>query len=217
MTSCVEVLARLPGLLYGDLPADEAEAVRKHLVGCPACRREHTTLEGVRRLLDTASAPPAVEVDLGRLYGEAAGRRRRRARRWRRAAALVGIAAAVLLLIGLKLEVRLEAHQLVLRWGVPPMAEQAVRQTQPPTPLVRQEGEPAPVAQAELQLVRDLVHALADDVEGRDRENRQALLWVRGRLDQLQRQVQARWEATEQLVSALHTVQCETRAKGEKE
>src|SRR5262249_60833691 len=81
-------------------------------------------LEGVRTSL--AAAPvPSVQLDVSQLLQTAAARRIRQARHWRRVAiAVAAVAAALLVVVGLRLEVRLEAHQLVLRWG-----------DAPPTPL----------------------------------------------------------------------------------
>jgi hypothetical protein len=205
---CTDARARLPGLLYGDLSADEAAAVQKHLAGCPACRQEQAALEGVRRLLDHAPPPPAVHVDLPRLYAAAAAHRRR-AWRWRRGLAVAGVAAAVLLALFLKLEVRVDAGQLIVRWGTPPETQ--------PAPPPRPEAPPAPaVTAADLQFVKDLLLAQADDALAKDERLRQALVDVQARLDEQERVAQERWEATQRLVSALHTVQLETLAKGGK-
>jgi hypothetical protein len=213
MMTCTEAHARLAELLYGDLPPDEAAAVEKHLAGCPTCREERTALMRVRSLLGPGPAPPEVNIDLPRLYAEAGRRRGASVRRWRRAALLATAAAVVLLAAFLNLEVRVQGHQVVLRWGTPP--ETPAPATPAPPPL-RLEPEVAQVPAAELQLVRELVHALAADIETRDKQQRLALLWLRNRLDGLQYQAQERWHATEQLVSALHMVQLESRAKGEK-
>src|SRR5439155_9100593 len=90
---------------------------------CEACRREYESLRRLRQQLNLVS-PPTVEVDLALLYRQAAARQGRKVRRWRRlAGALVAVAAGLgLLAFGLHLELRLEAHQLVLRWGSPPPA-----------------------------------------------------------------------------------------------
>jgi hypothetical protein len=213
MMTCTEIRARLPALLYGDLPADEAAALEKHLAGCRACRQERMALARARALLGAAPEPSEVQIDLPRLYGEAARRRLARTRRWRRAAALTGMAAVVLLGVLLKLEVRVEGHQVVLRWGAPPEAPTPMPPPEPAPP--RPEPAGPQVTAAELQLVRELVHALAADIDSRDQQQRRALVWLRGRLDDLQRQAQERWHATEQLVAALHTVQMEGLTKGE--
>jgi hypothetical protein len=207
--NCTDARARLPGLLYGDLSADEAGAVRKHLAGCAGCRQEQAALEGVRRLLDQAPTPPAVQVDLPRLYAAAAAHRRG-ARRWRRGLVVAGVAAAALLAVLLRMEVRVDAGQLVLRWGAPP-------ETQPAPLLPRPEAPPAPaVTAADLKFLKDLLLAQADDALANDERVRQALVDLQARLDDQERVALERWEATQRLVSALHTVQLETLTKGGK-
>src|SRR5262249_60281157 len=77
-----------------------------------------------------------VRVDRAPLSREAARREQQRLRRWRRAALVAGagLAALLALTIGLNLEVRVEHHQLVLRWGAPPPQDQSlVRQEVPVT------------------------------------------------------------------------------------
>src|SRR5262245_7783395 len=194
--NCSQARDRLPGLLYGDLPAAEAAAVEDHLAGCPACRNEHAALRGVRRALDALPAPP-VEVDLPRLYRAEADRRARQLRRWRRAAvALAGAAAVLLLVVGLRLELRVEAHQLVVRWGTPPPA---------PPPVARAEARPDRATQEQVQLLGELVHALAGDLEARDQRQRGELRRLQAQLERLRWQSEQRWAATEDNVSALYT------------
>ena len=43
--TCTDVRAALPALLYAELPAAEADTLRSHLAGCPACRAEHAALQ----------------------------------------------------------------------------------------------------------------------------------------------------------------------------
>jgi predicted anti-sigma-YlaC factor YlaD len=121
---CTDVRAALPLLLYGESSPQDA-ALREHLAACPTCRREYEALTGVRRLLDDAAVPP-IAVDLSQIHRTLAERQLRRVRRWRRAAVAFGALTAVLLLaLGLRLEFRLEASQLVVRWGDPPPVGQA--------------------------------------------------------------------------------------------
>jgi hypothetical protein len=205
--NCNDARAALPLLIYGEVGPQEQATLRDHLASCPACRREHQALADVRRLLDAAPAPK-VAVDLPRLYQSLAARQARPLRHWRRAALVLGaLAAGLLLLLGLRLEVRLGQGQLVVRWGEPPSVSAPV----PPEPVVK--SVPArPEIEAEVYVLRELIHALTQDVEGRDER-------VGERLDRLQRHVQAlqaqadqRWSTTEQDVAALYLL---TR-KGEK-
>jgi anti-sigma factor (TIGR02949 family) len=97
---CEEALDLLEPYLDGDLPPDEADRVRRHLDGCPACAAElalAARIQSELRALPQPDCPPAV---LERV--RAAGRGevvpfpgRERAPRWRiaAAAALVALAA----------------------------------------------------------------------------------------------------------------------------
>jgi hypothetical protein len=213
MMTCAEARAQLAELVYGELDANLVATLHKHLAGCVACQQERDSLAGVRRLLDRVPAPPHVQVDVLALYAEANRRRGVRIRRWRRLAGVAGLAAAALLLLCLKLEVRLEGHQLVLRWGAPP--ETTPRSL--PAPVPPPVAAPPEVTAADLALVKELIHALAASGESRDQECQQALAQLRERFDDLQGQAQARWEATQRYVSALTTVQLDSHDKGEKQ
>ena len=199
--NCTEARDRLPGLLYGDLPAPEAAAVETHLAACPACRQEYAALQRVRPLLDAAPAA-AVAVDLPRLYRAASRVRARQLRRWRSAAVALGSAAAVLLLIvGLRFEVRIETHQVTLGWRLP------AADTHTPPPLapaeIHREAPAAAFAAEDVQLVKDLIRALADDVEARDQRLQQVVTWMQARLEAVRRQDQQRWDTTAREVAAL--------------
>jgi anti-sigma factor RsiW len=214
--NCPQIRDVLPLLLCGDLPPDEAVAVRKHLAGCPACQGEHAALQQLRGVLDTLPVP-AVQVDLPRLYQEANLRQEKQLRRWRRAAlGVFGVAAALLLALGLNLELRVEGHQLVLRWGSPPEPPrpQAPPEVRPQTVVTP--GKPEVTAE-EMRLVKKLIHALAADVEARDQQQREALRWLQARLETLREQNQKRWLATARDVSALYTAQFGSREKGERQ
>src|SRR6516225_3440058 len=107
--NCADVRHRFAGLLYRDLPAAEAALVEKHRASCPTCQEEYAALARVRRSLDALPSPSA-RVDFSLLYAEAARRQERQVRRWRRATfALVAAAAVLLVVLGLKLEIRAEA------------------------------------------------------------------------------------------------------------
>src|SRR5262245_17857853 len=111
---CHEIHELLPLHLYGDLSDAERAAVEAHLAECPACRAELTALSAVRKELDTP--PPALRgVEVASIYRAESERLRRRSRRWRAAAAIAAITAMALL--ALRLEVRAERGQLVVRWG----------------------------------------------------------------------------------------------------
>jgi hypothetical protein len=210
--NCTEARTHLPLLTYGDLSADQARAVRQHLAGCPDCRRELTGLQELRHALCAVPAP-VVHVDLPRLYQEGAARHARRARRWRRAAvAGLAVAALVVLAFGLRLQVRVQGHQVVLSWGTAPAAEVV-----PPSPPQRPPvGGPDPAdVERRLQLASSLIHALADDVESRDAQQQESLKRLQARLDAEQAQGSARWDETRRDIAALYTAQFRSNPKGE--
>lgn len=199
---CTAVRAALPLLIYGEPSPHEEAALREHLAGCAACRREHEALQGVRRLLDAVPAP-RVEVDLPRLHQSLADRQARRLRRWRRGALALGaVAAALLLTVGLRLEVRLEAGQMIVRWGEPPSPVPA------PPPLSAQSlVHPAalpPETEAEVRVLRELIHALKRDADDRDERFQERLDRLQTHVRLLQAQTDRRWSATEQDVTALY-------------
>src|SRR5262245_8635698 len=116
--TCPDVRAALPLALTGDLPSDAAATLAKHLDTCPDCRSAAEALRAVRAALDAAPPPEPVAVDLPRLFRVAAAQQERRLRRWRWAAGAVGaVAAALALIVGLRLEVQFGPRQLVVRWG----------------------------------------------------------------------------------------------------
>jgi hypothetical protein len=210
--TCSDVRASLPELLYGRLGPAAAAGAEQHLAGCAACRAEWQTLRHVCRLLDLPAAP-AVQVDLPALYRRAAEGQAVRARRWRWTALAAGGLAAALAVVafGLRLEVRLEAHQVVLRWGTPPPA------ASPPQPAAGPDlvAQPVSVSEAELRLPRDLIHALADDVDARDQRQQQALVRMQERLQEIQRQANRRLTELERHLAALRAAQLLQSMKGE--
>jgi anti-sigma factor RsiW len=210
MKNCAQTREALAGLLYGELSPAEIEAVHQHLADCPPCRAEQAALRQVQAALNAAPVPE-VAVDLPRLYHEAARRAERRLRRWRRVAVGALAAAAVLIVVfGLGLEVRLEQHQVVLRWGTPPRVE-------PPPPKTPAEQPPVqPAAQSELQLIKDLIHLLAADVQTQEQQHQEGLRRLQRQLELLRVQLEQRSAATERDVSALYTAQFGPRDKGEK-
>ena len=203
--NCADVRDGLPAFLYGDLVAEARVPIQEHLTTCDACRRELAALRQLRQVLNRIPVPK-VDVDLPLLYHQAAAQQERRMRRWRRlAGGLVALAAGLgFIAFGLHLELRLEAHQVVLRWGTPPPS---------PEPVSRATGAQAALASArpvsspteeQLQLLGDLVRALAEDVALRDQRQQQQLASVQLRLQEWQRLTAQRWRAAEQDLAALY-------------
>lgn len=208
---CTEVRAALPLLIYGESTPMEA-ALAEHLASCPACRREHMALAGVRRVLDDAAVPP-IAVDVAQIHHTLAQRQMRRARRWRLIAVACGALAAILLFtIGLRLEIRMEASQLIVRWGelpsggpgVPPVAgldRRPASHTVPPESI-----------EAELRVLSELIHALKQDADDREERYGERLERLENQVRALQSQSDLRWSATEENVAALYLLS----RKGEK-
>ncbi len=216
--NCPEVYEHLPALVYDRLdPALRAE-VEKHVVECSTCRRERAALERTRRLLDAPSTPEMC-VDLPRLYREAAELDARRARRWRRAALTVtaAAAAAALVAVALRLEVRVEAHQVVMRWGTPSLPEPAPPDPSPPVrtaSLAPEEMQRLAALEDQLRLVSQIVHALADSADTRDHQRRREITQLREQFEELRRQTVQRWTAACKYAETLFTAKLHQSLKG---
>ena len=133
---CRWVVGRLGAYAEGELPREQREAVRLHLEGCAACRREAEGLARVERALGgLAAMEPASELleDLHRRLGRAQGRPVRWRWQWALGAAAVG-AVVVWLSVG-----------PAERPDRAPVAAQAERQG----PRVQAEGTAAPAVEAE--------------------------------------------------------------------
>jgi hypothetical protein len=207
--NCTEARTRLHAVVYGDLGPADALEVEKHCASCTVCRKERDALQELRHTLDTLPAP-TTHVNLSRLYADAATLQQRQLRRWRRAAvALLGAAAVLLVVLGLRLEFRFDAQQLVVRWGAAP--EKVVT---PPTPIADGvvNSTATMISSEEFQLMKDLIHALAADGDSRDRRWQQEVSTLQARLALLQERSQQR----DRVVAALYTAQFIPRGKGEK-
>jgi len=206
--NCESVRAKLPELLYGDLEPGEAGAVRNHLQSCTGCRRDEAALRHLRRLLE-AVPTPAVSVDLGQVYRQAAERQQGSVRRWRRAAVLLfGAAAAVVAFAVLpRFEVRVDGSQLVLRWANPPAAEVPAQ----PRPSIAQVDHPEPRSSPQLE---EQVQVLNELVQGQ----REEMAQLQTQIGDLRQQLAAgtqRWLTTERDIAALSNSQLIARKKGE--
>src|SRR5262249_11206759 len=161
--------------------------------------------ERVRNALD-AVAVPAVSVDVSRVFQQAAALQQRRARRWRRAAvAACGLAAALLLVVLLRLELQLDAHQLIVRWGEVPQGPPLVR---PPTheTMAPLRGKIVLTTEFEehLGVLRATVLPLAGSLETGDAQLRLVLDERGTRFAKLQMQVSRRWSENDRQFAALY-------------
>ena len=73
MLQCHRTRKNLTAFLTGELGTAEADRVRKHLEGCPGCRRERTTTEdflGKVRSLEAVTASSGFEISFWKKVGE---------------------------------------------------------------------------------------------------------------------------------------------------
>ena len=203
--TCNEARGLLPALLYDKPPPANADVVRAHITGCPACRQELAEMERVRHALD-AVAVPAGSVDVSRVFQQAAALQQRRARRWRRATvAVCGLAAALLLVLLLRLELRFDANKLVIRWGEVPIQQPPVEQPIPEPKIIAQREIVAnPELDEQLRVLRDMVHALAGSQEARDAQLRQVMGLMQARFETLQMQDSRRWSENDRNFATLY-------------
>jgi hypothetical protein len=212
--NCEQTRALLAELAYGDAEHPEAAAHVRH---CARCGAELRELAAVRRMLDAAPAATA-RVDMPALYRQAAARERERTRRWRRGALAAGaIAAGLLLLFALRVELRWHDRELVIGWGTAPPA----RETPPQEQAVERPAVPAHVL-TELQVLRDLIHAISTDVGQRDQAQREvltaqreALAALRERVDRIGAASSRNWAAAQNDMRALYTAYFGVRSKGD--
>jgi hypothetical protein len=209
--SCDRIRPLLPAVAYGNLEPDQAELAQAHLAACADCRRELASLERVRALLNTLPTPPA-QLNLAQVYHAAA---QRQVRRWQRWAFVAGAAAAAVLvgLLVMKLEVRAEQHQLVLRWGAEPVVPVPAPSSGADQPSVVPAASTADVKER-LDLLNEFVLALARDVESRGTEHQEEVALLKAHLALLERRANLRLAATERDVDALYTVQFNSPDKG---
>jgi Putative zinc-finger len=71
LRTCDDLRPLLGGYVLGALEPHEAEAVREHLPGCPACTAEHASLAGLPALLDLAAPLAAPDEPLSPAFEEA--------------------------------------------------------------------------------------------------------------------------------------------------
>ncbi|MCI0681732.1 MAG: hypothetical protein L0Y71_06485 [Gemmataceae bacterium] len=202
-------------LVEGGAAAAIDESLTDHLAACPACARVRRELDQVRRALDAVPGPP-VRVDLGALYRRAGELERLRYRNWRRLAWAASAAAAIFLVaLCLRFEVRWHQRQLVIGWGLPaqPLPAQPIEPPAPAPPIQTDSAQQEQLA-ADLMLMKDLIHALAADVQYRADEQRSAVADLERRLDGMSATANARWTSTQQDVRALYTACFGVRDQG---
>lgn len=200
--NCPDVRPMLALLAYDDLSSEQVALVRQHLDGCPGCRDEFAALAHTRTALDAAPVP-AVRVNVAQLFMVAAERQERRARRWRRVAvATAALAAALLVVVGLRIQIRIETHQVVIAWGQAPVSPERERPA-----IASPPGADAPISpelEERLRLLHDLTHALAADIDRRDRRRQAETAELAHNLESFQRVAAQKWAEAERFFSALY-------------
>lgn len=191
---CDEIRPLLPLHVYDDLTADTAGIVERHLAECAPCQSEHAALLQTRRALDLGPAV-AVRIDPLELIRAETQRVLRRTRMWRRAAVtLSAVAAGLLLVLALRVQVRAGDGQFAITWGNVPAA--------PPVPVVQPTVDAGLVER--LQLVQELTRALVSELESRDGATRGELTAVRNQLAATQRLIAEHWNETERNIATLY-------------
>jgi hypothetical protein len=193
---CAAVREQLAAFLYGDLGPEDSARVQEHLASCAVCRREEAALAQLRQLLDGVPAPPVPDrpVDLPGLYRQVAAHQAARLRRWRRSvlAACAAAAALVALVLLPHFELRVEGHQLTLRWGATPASPDLPAPQPAPIEIARGDGPPAADVDKRLKIMGELLQIVASDVEKLDDKQRKELALIRIQLRRLQERAPGR-------------------------
>jgi hypothetical protein len=222
--TCEQACEQLPLHVYGELAADETQPLETHLAGCPACRAAHAEIERIRQLLCAAPAPTAPVIETAAVYRRLADAAGRRVRRWKWAAsfALASAAGLVALLLLGRVEVRMGAGQLVVRWGgqgSPTLAssrqglDESTDSRQGPGKI--DESWRNQALEEQVAILNQIVRALARDAEvrsaGQDRES--ALF--RSQLNALQHRGDTRLADLERDFRTLYRVHFALKEKGD--
>jgi len=198
---------QLPLLLYGDLTEAEAATVNRHVAECASCRDALAALQSVRAALH-ATPVPDVNVAPAQIFLASAQPQRRRWVPWMITGAL---AASLVALAVWNLEVSIGRGQMIVRWGQPLEVVLGHNVGMPAA------DNSAMVALEErVRLLQELTHALARDVERRDRQRSND---VQRTLAQLETQMQTtglRLGETQRDVDALYAAHFKASESGGK-
>lgn len=217
--NCTKFQKQLSEYITGELPERDAKVISQHIEKCAGCRREHHTLQRVLGALDETPPAERVNVDYSKLYQQAAFENQRQLRRWRRIGIGVTAAAAVLLVfVGLKLHVQIDRHQFVLRWSEPPVDRQSQPQQQVNPPVVNDQPEVSKLAVTaeDFELMKQLVHALAADIDRVDDKYQEQLIDLSSKYSSLESLTKERWTAAQRQFYVLYTAQFGDVRKGAK-
>lgn len=213
--NCHEARQQLADYVADALNEAEAKAMERHLRACAGCEKEHTAHVQVLQLLDT-TPPLQPKIDVDAIYREFGRRQQRSARRWRRATVAAGLVAMGLFLtwvLGIQLVV--ERHQVIVRWGEAPTVKTE------PIPKVAAEGPSAELEKRTRELedrlnrVHTMIHAIDDRVKHMDSDHAKALLSLRADLARIHLDSDRRWETTTRRFQVLYTAQFGSQSEGE--
>ena len=203
--NCQDVQPRLALAAYGDLADSESAAVTAHLAACSACRAEAESLRRTRAALD-AIPTPEVTVSTGEIVRAETAALTRRTRRWRRLTfAAAGLAAGLIAVLVARPDICVDDGALVVRW----------REPSPPPAATVVYIEPPSRDSERVELLVKLVRTLSEDAEGRDRDRQREIASLRGRIDRLSVQEDARWQDIQRDMGVLYRAQFAQREGGE--
>ena len=190
--TCDQVRPLLPLAAYGDAPE-----VAGHLAGCPNCRAEAAAFARTRSAINALPVPEVVISPATVLAEAAASTSQCACGGGSIRLGSAALAAGVLVVLVIRPTVRVGDGAYVVRWADPPPVE------------VARESPPAGDAELaeRLELLGRLVRALADEAEGRDRDRKSEVAYLKARLELLSLQTEARHEATRRDVGVLYRAQ----------
>ena len=193
--NCDQAWPMLPLRAYGDATPDEA-ALAAHLAGCAACRADLESLSRTHTVLDSLPVPD-VCVDVAAIVQGSVTRQAIALRRWKRMAGVAAaLAAGFLLVLLARPEIRMGDGALVVRWQ--PAAE---------IPAIPSAPASDPEQIRRLDLLAQLVRAMAEDAETHDRDRTQQIESLRLRLDLVQTQGDGRWQDIQRDMGVLYRAQ----------
>lgn len=201
--NCEQTKERIALLVYGDLDQQDADSVQQHLDECEACQHERASIISLRTLLDAAPQPVAqTDIDLAAMTTAAHPISPTRGKWHRR----VLVVAAALLLVGVVLwraEIRIDQHQLTVRWGMPtPEVPKPQMQPVAKAPAVTNHD-----ADERIQLLNELVHALATEVNTSSQRREADNIEFQRRLAKLEEDARTYRAGAERTFAALYTAQ----------
>lgn len=199
---------QLPLLLYGDLPAGEVETLNRHVAECANCREELVSLRAVREALNSTPMPEVV-VDPAQIFLASSAPLPRK--RWLPRAISGALAASLLALAILNLEVRVDQQQLVVRWGAPPVAPVAQIVNPPQT-----DSRAIASLEERVKLLQELTHALARDADRRDRLRTDDIIRTKAQIDALTQSSGQQLVETRRDVDALYAAHFKSSEPGAK-